>query len=57
MISINFIIRQLFSLYIPYVPYERIKITKSEKTLKYYMDYWRLIDEKIGKKIKTIIQK
>ena len=56
MISINFIIRHLFLLYMPGVPYEHIKITKSKNTLKYYNDYWKSIDEMIGDKIKSIIQ-
>ena len=56
MISINFIIKQLFLCYMPGIPYEHIKITKSDKTLKYYKDYWKSIDDEIGEKIKKIIQ-
>ena len=55
-ISINFIIRQLLMLYMPRVPYEDIKITKSKKTLKYYDEYWKSIIDLIGDKIKKIIQ-
>ena len=53
-ISINFIIRQLLMLYMPRVPYEDIKITKSKKTLKYYDEYWKSIIDLIGDKIKKI---
>ena len=56
MISINFIIRKLFSVYMPHIQYENIRITKSEKTLKYYEEYWKLIVEIIGVKIKKIIR-
>ena len=56
MISINFIIRKLFSVYMPHIPYVSIRITKSDKTLKYYEDYWKSIVEMIGVKIKKIIR-
>ena len=49
LISINFFLRQIIKTYFPGILYENIKITKSEKTLKYYNDYWN--------KIVSLIQK
>ena len=48
LISMNFLLRRIIKTYFPGISYKKIKITKSDKTLKYYNDYWN--------KIVTLIQ-
>ena len=43
LISINFLLRRIIKTYFPGISYKKIKITKSDKTLKYYNDYWNKI--------------
>ena len=40
LISVNFLLKQIIKTYFPDINHENIRITKSEKTLKYYYDYW-----------------
>ena len=53
MISINFIMRMIFKMM--GIPYEKIPISKSKKTLAFYDKYWVSIMSLIGDKIKSII--
>ena len=55
MISIKFIIKQLFKML--GLPYKSIQVTKSEKTLTYYEQYWAEVQLLIGDKIQSIINK
>ena len=55
MISINFILRQLFRTL--RLPYKDIRITKSERTMKYYIHYWAKVQLLIGDRIQSIIGK
>ena len=43
LISINFLLKRIIKTYLPGVSYKNIKITKSDKTLKYYNNYWNKI--------------
>ena len=54
MISINFILSKIFKMM--GLPYNKIPISKSKKTLAFYDKYWASIMSLIGDKIKTIIQ-
>ena len=54
MISINYILRH--ALQLMGLPYDKIPISKSKKTLAFYDQYWVKIMTLIGDKIKTIIQ-
>ena len=54
MISVNFILRKVLSMM--GIPYKKIPISKSKKTLAFYDQYWVKIMTLIGDKIKTIIQ-
>ena len=40
LISVNFLLKQIIKTYFPDINHENIRITKSQKTLKYYDDYW-----------------
>ena len=53
MISVNFIMRMIFKMM--GIPYEKIPISKSKKTLAFYDKYWVSIMSLIGDKIKSII--
>ena len=53
MISINFIMKMIFKMM--GIPYEKIPISKSKKTLAFYNKYWASIMSLIGDKIKSII--
>ena len=53
MIRINFIMRMIFKMM--GIPYEKIPISKSKKTLAFYDKYWLSIISLIGYKIKSII--
>lgn len=55
MISVRFILRQVFMMM--GLPHEKIKITKSRKTLSSYKRYWSSIIKLIGKDINKIINK
>ena len=54
MISVNFILRKVLSMM--GIPYKKIPISKSKKTLAFYDQYWVKIMTLIGDKIKAIIQ-
>ena len=54
MISVNFILRQVLKLMS--VPYKKIPISKSKKTLASFQQYWTQIILLIGDEIKGIIQ-
>ena len=53
-ISVNFILHKVLSMM--GIPYKKIPISKSKKTLAFYDQYWVKIMTLIGNKIKTIIQ-
>ena len=53
MIAINYIMRRIFKMM--GIPYKKIPITKSKKTLAYYDRCWASIMSLIGDKIKSII--
>ena len=53
MISINFIMRRIFKMM--GIPYKKIPISKSKKTLASYERYWNLIISLIGDRMKEII--
>ena len=55
MISINFILRQVLRMM--GLPYEKIPISKSKKTLASYEKYWKQMNELIGDRMKGIIDK
>ena len=55
MISINFILRQVLRMM--GLPYEKIPISKTKKTLNSYQQYWDRIMLLIGDRIKRIIDK
>ena len=55
MISINFIIRKVLSMM--NLPFDKLPLTKSKKTMASYEKYWKQINELIGDKIKEIITK
>ena len=55
LISIKFIIKQLFKKLD--LPYDDIEVTKSNKTLKYYEEFWADVESLIGDKIQSIINK
>ena len=54
MININFILQKIFKML--NLPYEKIKITKSKKTLQIHNKYWNEILSMISDKIEKIIQ-
>ena len=54
MISINFILRKVLKMM--GLPFNKIPISKSKKTLASYERYWTLIISLVGDKIKDIIQ-
>ena len=54
MININFILQKIFKML--NLPYEKIKITKSKKTLQMYNEYWNEILSIISDKIIAIIR-
>ena len=53
MMSVNFIMRRIFMMM--GIPYKKIPISKSKKTLAFYDKYWDSILSLIGDKIKFII--
>ena len=53
MISVNFIMSRIFEMM--GIPYKKIPISKSKKTLAFYDQYWASIMSLIGDKIKSII--
>ena len=53
MISINFILRKLLKMM--GIPYKKIPISKSKKTLAFYNKYWASIMSLIGDKIRSIL--
>ena len=53
MISINFILRKLLKMM--GIPYKKIPISKSKKTLAFYNKYWASIMSLIGDEIKSIV--
>ena len=53
MISVNYIMRMIFKMM--GIPYKKIPISKSKKTLAFYNKYWASIMSLIGDKIKSII--
>ena len=55
MISLNFILRQVLSMM--GLPFEKIQISRSKKTLASYQQYWTQIILLIGDRIKGIIDK
>ena len=55
MISLNFILRQVLKMM--GIPYNKIPISKSKKTLAFYQLYWTQIILLIGDRIKGIIDK
>ena len=55
MISLNFILRQVSRMM--GLPFNKIPITKSKKTLASYEKYWEQMNELIGDRIKGIIDK
>ena len=55
MISLNFILRQVLRMM--GLPFNKIPISKSEKTLASYEKYWKQMNELIGDKMKEIINK
>ena len=55
MISINFVLRQLFRML--RLPYKDIRITKSKRTMEYYIHYWEKVQLLIGDRIQSIISK
>ena len=54
MININFILKQIFRMLD--LPYEKVKTTKSKKTLENYDRYWREILSLSSDEIMKIIQ-
>ena len=54
MININFILQKIFNMLD--LPYEKIKITKSKRTLQMYNEYWNKIISMISDEIMKIIQ-
>ena len=54
MISINFIMRRIFKMM--GIPYKKIPISKSKKTLAFYNQYWVSVMSRIGDKINDITQ-
>ena len=54
MISVNFIMRRIFKMM--GIPYKKIPISKSKKTLTFYDQYWASIMSLIGDEIKSIIR-
>ena len=54
MISINFIMRRIFKMM--GIPYKKIPISKSKKTLAFYNQYWISVMSRIGGKINDITQ-
>ena len=54
MISVNFIMRMIFKMM--EVPYKKIQVSKSKKTLAFYDQYWKHIMLLIGDKIKSILR-
>ena len=54
MISVNFILQKVLSMM--GIPYKKIPISKSKKTLAFYDQYWVKIMTLIGDKIKAIIK-
>ena len=55
MISLNFILRQVLRMM--GLPFNKIPISKSKKTLASYEKYWKQMNELIGDKMKEIIDK
>ena len=55
MISLNFILRQVLRMM--GLPFNKIPISKSKKTLASYEKYWKQMNELIGDKMKEIINK
>ena len=55
MMSVNFIMRRIFMMM--GIPYKKIPISKSKKTLASYEKYWKQMNELIGDKMKEIINK
>ena len=53
MISVNFIMRKIFNMM--GIPYKKIQISKSKKTLAFYNQYWDKIQFLIGDKMKSIV--
>ena len=53
MISVNFIMRRIFKMM--GIPYKKIPISRSKKTLAFYNQYWASIMSLIGDNIKSII--
>ena len=53
MISVKFIMKQLFKML--GLPYKDINVTKSNRTLKYYKQYWEKVQSLIGDRIQSII--
>ena len=53
-ININFILQKIFNMLD--LPYEKIKITKSKRTLQMYKEYWNKILSMISDEIMKIIQ-
>ena len=53
MISVNFIMRKIFKMM--GIPYKKIPISKSKKTLAFYNKYWASIMSLIGDKIRSIL--
>ena len=53
MISLKYILRQVFEML--GLPYKKIQITKSKRTLASYEQYWNQIILLIGGKIKSIV--
>ena len=55
MISLNFILRQVSRMM--GLPFNKIPISESKKTLASYEKYWKQMNELIGDKMKEIIDK
>ena len=55
MISLNFILRQVLRMM--GLPFNKIPISESKKTLASYEKYWKQMNELIGDKMKEIIDK
>ena len=55
MISVNYIIQMRMIFKMMGIPYKKIPISKSKKTLAFYNKYWASIMSLIGDKIKSII--
>ena len=53
MISVNFIMRRIFKMM--GIPYKKIPISKSKKTISFYNKYWTCIISHIGGRIDSII--